>query len=221
MAPKRPADDSQQPRTPRLTRFQQRPFIFQLAGKELYKTYSSFLAIDGAAAGSGGARFLPYSHGRHDAEKHKLGVSNQWDLVGIAALFRDAAPSKPSRSRTSSRPVMACGTAPTVTLPSLPAWHRSSVPGRGAFKTQPVTHFFATGDGLWDSPDRNDAVAASLASQLCATAAEQLQRCFADASSAAGGAGPSSGVHCYMCMSSKTAVGGTGQPYWYWWPPKG
>jgi hypothetical protein len=46
---------------------------------------SDFLAMDGAASGSGGAHFSPYSHGRHDAEKHKLGINNQYDLVGIAA----------------------------------------------------------------------------------------------------------------------------------------
>ncbi len=35
-------------------------------------------------AGSGGAR-LPYSHGRHDAEKRKLVASIQWDFVGTAS----------------------------------------------------------------------------------------------------------------------------------------
>jgi hypothetical protein len=37
-----------------------------------------------AAAGSGGGRFSPYSHGRHDAKRRKLGGSIQWDFVGIA-----------------------------------------------------------------------------------------------------------------------------------------
>ncbi len=37
--------------------------------------------MDGAAAGSGGKRFSPYSHGRHDAKKRKLGASVQFDLV--------------------------------------------------------------------------------------------------------------------------------------------
>ncbi len=54
---------------------QQRPFISSLGGAQLFETDSSFLAMDGAAAGSGGARFSPYSHDRHDAEKHKLGAS--------------------------------------------------------------------------------------------------------------------------------------------------
>jgi hypothetical protein len=63
---------------------QQRPFIFKLDGEEL-AAYSNFLAMDGAAAGRGRARFSPYSHGRHDAEKRKLGASIQWDFFGTAA----------------------------------------------------------------------------------------------------------------------------------------
>jgi hypothetical protein len=41
--------------------------------------------MDGAAAGSGGPSKSPHSHGRHDAEKGKLGASIQYDLAGIAA----------------------------------------------------------------------------------------------------------------------------------------
>ncbi len=53
---------------------QQRPFIFSLGGAQLFETDSSFLAMDGAAADSGGARFSPYSHGRYQG-KGKLGGS--------------------------------------------------------------------------------------------------------------------------------------------------
>jgi hypothetical protein len=166
LAPKRPASDSEQPSTPPrepgrgLAWFrlgdhnpdqqdveaeydlyaagsrrcllscndsgQQRTFIFKLDGEELYKTCSSFLAMDGAAAGSGGARFSPYSHGRHDANKGKLGISIQWDFVAIATGGTDGA----------------------------------SVPGRGILKTQPVTNFFADGDGLWDHRDTSAFAAA-------------------------------------------------------------
>jgi hypothetical protein len=161
---------------------QQRPFIFSMGGKRLFATDSRFLAMDGAAAGSGGSDYSPYSHGRHDAEKRKLGVSIQWDLVGIADTGTDA-----------------------------------SVPGRGALKAQAVTRFFAEGARLLDSCERNAAAAAM--PHLHATAAEQMQRRFADASSAAGGDEPSSVEHCYMCMSSETAVGRNGTPKWFWWPP--
>jgi hypothetical protein len=41
--------------------------------------------MDGAAAGSGGRDYSPYTHGRHDADKGLLGASIQFDLVGIAA----------------------------------------------------------------------------------------------------------------------------------------
>jgi hypothetical protein len=100
-----------------------------------------------------GSDFLPYSHGRHDAEKGKLGASIQYDCVGIV-----------------------------------------SVPGRGKLNSQPVTNFFADGDVLWASRDRNIMVAAIQHLQPV----ELLQRRFADARSAAGGPGPGSGEHCYM-----------------------
>ncbi len=95
---------------------------------------------------------------------------------------------------------------------------QGSVSGRGELRDQPVTRFFADGARLCDHRDQNAAAAASLAPQLCATAAEQMQRRFADASSAAGGVWPSSVEHCYM--SQTTALHGWGGPYWYWWPPK-
>jgi hypothetical protein len=60
---------------------QQRPFRFKRRGQLLYETDSSFLAMDDAAAGSGGRDYSPYSHGRHDADKGQLGASMQFDLV--------------------------------------------------------------------------------------------------------------------------------------------
>jgi hypothetical protein len=57
------------------------PFRFKRRGKLLYGTDSNFLSMDGAAAGSGGRKFSPYSHGRHDADKGQLGASIQCDLV--------------------------------------------------------------------------------------------------------------------------------------------
>jgi hypothetical protein len=52
-------------------------------------------------------------------------------------------------------------------------------------------------DGLWASRDRNATSAAGIASRHLQPV-ELLERRFADASSAAGGAGPSSVEHCYM-----------------------
>ncbi len=91
----------------------------------------------------------------------------------------------------------------------------AEAPG-GQLKHQRVTQFFADGDGLWASCDRNAAAAASTALQHLQPV-ELLERRFA--SSAAGDPGPSSGSveHCYM--SSTTALGGTGQQLWFWWPP--
>jgi hypothetical protein len=60
---------------------QRRPFRFKLRGKLLYETDSNFLSMGGAAAGSGGRRFSPYTHGRRDADKGQLGASIQFDLV--------------------------------------------------------------------------------------------------------------------------------------------
>ncbi len=60
---------------------QRRPFRFKRRGKLLYETDSNFLSMDGAAAGSGGRDYSPYSHGRHDADKGQLGASIQFDLV--------------------------------------------------------------------------------------------------------------------------------------------
>ncbi len=145
---------------------QRRPFIFSLGGKQLFATDSSFLAMDGAAAGSGGPSKSPYRHGRHDAEKGKLGISNQFDLVGIAA----------------------------------PGGSAGSVPGRGILTDQPVTCFLADGDSLWDGRERNAALAARNASPS-RQSMEMLQRRFAVASSAAGGAEPSSAPHCYAACT--------------------
>jgi hypothetical protein len=64
---------------------QRRPFHFKRRGKLLYETDSNFLSMDGAAAGSGGRKFSPYTHGRHDADKGQLGASIQFDLVPKAS----------------------------------------------------------------------------------------------------------------------------------------
>jgi hypothetical protein len=54
---------------------QRRPFRFKRRGQLLYETDSNFLSMDGAAAGSGGRDYSPYTHGRHDADKGQLGAS--------------------------------------------------------------------------------------------------------------------------------------------------
>jgi hypothetical protein len=73
-------------------------------GKLLYETDSSFLSMDGAAAGSGGRKFSPYSHGRHDADKGQLGASIQFDLVPKATVGGGGG-SVPGRGRLITQPV--------------------------------------------------------------------------------------------------------------------
>ncbi len=80
---------------------QRRPFRFKRRGKLLYETDSNFLTMDGAAAGSRGRDYSPYSHGRHDADKGQLCASIQFDLVPKA--FKKA--SVPGRGRLCDQPV--------------------------------------------------------------------------------------------------------------------
>jgi hypothetical protein len=72
-------------------------------GKLLYQTDSDFLSMDGAAAGSGGRKFSPYSHGRHDADKGQLGASIQFDLVPKTCKGGKA--SVPGRGTLNHQPV--------------------------------------------------------------------------------------------------------------------
>jgi hypothetical protein len=67
----------------------------------LYETDSNFLSMDGAAAGSGGRDYSPYTHGRHDADKGQLGASIQFDLVPKA----NGKASVPGRGRLCGQPV--------------------------------------------------------------------------------------------------------------------
>jgi hypothetical protein len=60
--------------------------------------------MDGAAAGSGGRKFSPYSHGRHDADKGQLGASIQFDLVPKATVGGGGG-SVPGRGRLITQPV--------------------------------------------------------------------------------------------------------------------
>ncbi len=72
-------------------------------GKLLYETDSNFLSMDGAAAGSGGRRFSPYTRTRHDADKGQLGASIQFDLVPKADAKGKA--SVPGRGTLRDQPV--------------------------------------------------------------------------------------------------------------------
>jgi hypothetical protein len=80
---------------------QRRPFRFKRQGQLLYETDSNFLSMDGAAAGSGGRDYSPYTHGRHDADKGQLGASIQFDMVPKAK----GKASVPGRGRLCDQPV--------------------------------------------------------------------------------------------------------------------
>jgi hypothetical protein len=80
---------------------QRRPFRFKRQGQLLYETDSNFLSMDGAAAGSGGRDYSPYTHGRHDADKGQLGASIQFDLVPKA----NGKASVPGRGSLGKQPV--------------------------------------------------------------------------------------------------------------------
>jgi hypothetical protein len=82
---------------------QRRSFRFKHRGQLLYEMDSNFLSMDGAAAGSGGRDYSPYSHGRHDADKGQLGASIQFDLVPKATSGSGG--SVPGRGPLKNQPV--------------------------------------------------------------------------------------------------------------------
>jgi hypothetical protein len=91
-------------------------------GKLLYETDSNFLSMDGAAAGSGGRDYSPYSHGRHDADKGQLGASIQFDLVPKAKDGKASVPSRGTLCATNPSPTtMTMGAACLTTAESIGA----------------------------------------------------------------------------------------------------